>query len=247
MKGLIRFGVMATILLSCRALPEESPMPSRKIQTHAGPEDMDIDSVNGNPALLIACDDRRCKDECTQGMILRFDLVSRQMDTLPRVGEPEGLKFHPHGVDVVPDSMGSLLFVVNHPDAFTDAILVYRISAQSLQFLKSVSSPHFTSPNAVVGMKDDLFWVSNDRWDKDKMGEVLMTKAKSRLVQCQGNHQFVTGLPVAFGNGVLVRQGRMYQAATRGNAIYRYEIRSDSVTQRSEWCKLIGPDNLREV
>lgn len=230
----------------CVSLPKQSEYPTRRIATAPGPEDMVLDALGANPCLLIACDDRRCEQGCTDGWILRYDLALERMDTLLRSNEPAGMKFHPHGIDLVQINGKRYLYVVNHDkESREERISRYLLEGNVLAFQENIVSEHFRSPNAVCADTDGTVYVSNDAWDPDALGEVLFSKEKSTLVRAVHEKIEVVGQKAAFGNGVTVVNDALYHAATRGNAVYRYDLQEGELAERTVVARVTGPDNLR--
>jgi sugar lactone lactonase YvrE len=51
---------------------------------------------------------------------------------------------------------------------------------------------------------------------------------------------------IAMGNGVVLGPDALYQAATRGNRVYRYPLLPDGrLGKRKVIARVVGPDNLR--
>ncbi len=84
---------------SCGSQPLGEDWPTHKIAVGAGPEDLLLDTFSGPPRLLVSCDARR-KNEPPAAGIWALDLTTKTAKELPRIGEPEYLIFHPHGIDL---------------------------------------------------------------------------------------------------------------------------------------------------
>ncbi|MEM1000810.1 MAG: hypothetical protein AAGN35_27400 [Bacteroidota bacterium] len=237
-------------LNACAGLPPVSKAPTHRIAVAAGPEDMVLDTGTETPRLLISCADRRA-GRGGWGGILALDLATERVDTLERVGEPNDLAFFPHGIHLQWVNGGPKLYVIQHTQEAegeeSHAILRYRVGPTSLIYEMTYESPHFRSPNAVVARADGGFYVSNDSYKRGSLMEKVLKRKVSQLVHCtaEGNCRVVEER-VAYGNGALIQGDFLYQAASRGNAIYRYRITANGdLQEKTKLGKLKGPDNLR--
>ena len=96
------------------AMAQPPKLQEETIHIGPGTEDIVLDTLNGQQRLLVSCSQRR-KDLPVFGEIVALNLANNSKDTLSRSGEPAGLTFHPHGIDLVKSTDGTpLLFVVNH-------------------------------------------------------------------------------------------------------------------------------------
>ena len=84
---IILFTVAICSLKCCVKLPEVSDYPVERIQVGAGPEDMVLDTLQGNPALIISCSARRETDK-PYGEIISFNLRTGIQSELIRYNEP---------------------------------------------------------------------------------------------------------------------------------------------------------------
>jgi hypothetical protein len=251
---------LATLIAlpGCKSLPEVSQEPVRKIEVGWGPEDLVLDTFVVSNRLLISCDDRRNEPGLFSG-IVAYDLETGEIDTLERRGEPEEMKFHPHGISLRMVGNQALLLVISHEEEGTTSgksmkdepshpIIAYEVKEDHLIWLKTYQSDLFRSPNSVLVLESGDFYVSNDSYKRHGFLEMALRKKKSQLVFCEaGGDCRVVEEKVAYGNGLAYRDGYLYQGATRGNVVYRYKVSPDgSLTGKVVVCKdLTGADNLR--
>ncbi|MEM7037440.1 MAG: hypothetical protein AAF570_10705 [Bacteroidota bacterium] len=233
-------------LASCKSLPPQTTALSKRIYVGPGPEDMVLDDSQSSPRLLISCAERRDERPDFAG-IVAFGLEDGQIDTLKRVGEPGGLVFHPHGIDFAMVDGKPMLYVISHNMKINDHTIVqYEVGEKELKWVRSVRSREFTSPNAVSITKDGNFYVSNDRRNGKGWGEAFWRKKVATVVYCTAEGECnVAATKVAFGNGIVNRDGHVYQASTTGNVVYRYKVDRHRLTDREVIAKVTGPDNLR--
>ena len=140
MKNMIRILLVATLTFTsfcCSALTAKSEVTAEKIEVKPGPEDMVIDTLHGEPRLLISCAARR-EEHKPYGEIISYGLHSGDQVEMVRYNEPGDLLFKPHGIYLDRD----LLYVISHelePDYHP--ILIYRVHGDSLEFQDLVNSP----------------------------------------------------------------------------------------------------------
>lgn len=249
-------------LAGCVALPKDTHSQYEKIPTGAGPEDLALDLLGSDSArLLISCNDHRLsgknKDKRTpNGNIysLVLDRAELRAEPMPRVGEPEGLDFHPHGIYLCPDSIGSkqYLYVVSHDKPGNkDFVYKYEVGSQALHFVRAYQSPLIYAPNSVAALPDGSFYIGNDK-GKGKGGgglfELLFRLRRSDIVYCdaQGNCVRVAN-KIAYANGLYIQDNHyLYLAATRHNRLFRYTIAHDgNLLDRQTVAKVVGGDNVR--
>ncbi|KAJ3146962.1 Serum paraoxonase/arylesterase 2 [Geranomyces michiganensis] len=112
---------------------------------------------------------------------------------------PPLASFHPHGLKALPQADGStLLFVVNHraqlpydPQGLYSVIEVLKydrkVSATTLQHIKTIQDPLIWTPNNVVPMSATSFYVSNDHENRDgllRSVEEYTQQPKSWIAYC---------------------------------------------------------------
>jgi arylesterase / paraoxonase len=218
------------------------------IKTGPGPEDILWDSCHGRNRLLVSCDQRRAGLP-PFGEIMAIDLKDNRVSTLQRYGEPEGLPFFPHGFYLQTVSDESLLYVINHykDGNNTNSVLVYKLAANSLEFVREYQDPLMISPNEVCAMKDGSFYFSNDKGGPDLITENLFNKFGGSLVYCtkEGSCRYVDE-QLAFPNGIEYKDNQLFVGTTRHQALFRYDRNEDgSLSNRTRINNTNGIDNLR--
>lgn len=211
-----------------------------------GPEDMVLD---GPDRLLISSQDRRSEPWPTGG-IYALHMPSGRIAELPRVGEPEGLSFHPHGIDLVRRDDGEVwLYAITHREPGEEpphSIAVYRVRPDRLEFLELLEDPLLASPNDLAATPDGQVYVSNDGSANHGLAEVIFAMKKSTVVHrdVRGNWKVVADR-LAYCNGIAVVGNRVIVATTREHAIYGFSILGDgSLTHKTRLARVKGPDNF---
>ncbi len=211
-----------------------------------GPEDMVLD---GPDRLLISSQDRRA-DPWPPGGIFALHMPTGAIAELPRVGEPEGLSFHPHGIDLVRRADGEVwLYAITHRppgELPRHAIAVYRVQRDRLEFLELLEDPLLASPNDLAATPDGQVYVSNDGSADHGIAEVIFALKRSTIVHrdVDGSWKLVAD-GLAYCNGIAVVGNRVIVASTREHTIYGFSILGDgSLTHKTSLARVKGPDNF---
>lgn len=219
-------------------------LETTKIFVGNGPEDLVIDTFLGAERLIVACSARR-KSESPFNEIMSVDLNSNEIKKMHRI-EPYSICFHPHGIDIVSTQKNKTLFVVNHcNEKGIHEILKYSIVGDTLYFISATSHNLIVSPNAVCGLNDGSFIVSNDAGKHGAVFEKIFVQKKSRLVFCTLDSCKEIGERVCFGNGVTMTDSFLYHASTMPGAVYRYDRSGSNFSNRVLLSKIKGADNIR--
>ncbi len=246
---------MALVAIAAMAQPPK--LQEEIIHVGPGTEDIVLDTLNGQQRLLVSCSQRR-KDLPAFGEIVAVNLNDNSKDTLSRTGEPAGLTFHPHGIDLVKGIDGSsLLFVVNHedtPEGKKNSVLLYEVKGKTLVFKKQQTDAIIVSPNDVAGIADGGFYVTNDS-KRSKMNfgwlmEKLFKVRTSTVVFCNadGNCIKANDKKLAYANGILILNDLIYVATTQRKTLAEYRRQADGTLQYNRnVVKLNGLDNISQV
>jgi hypothetical protein len=221
---------------------------SNKIMVNGGPEDISIDTITDpeNPRLLASCNSRR-KEEAKASEIYTIDTKTEKAEKLKRIGEPKDFCFNPHGIDLVKVKDSLILLVVNHCyTPYENSIVRYLVKADALYFLNKFTSPLFTSPNAVAGLPNGDYILSNDASKHNAFDEMLFKLKKSNVVYCSGNDCNIAAGKVCYGNGLLILGDTVYQASTMPGEVYRYQLKDRKLINKEVIMKAKGADNLRQ-
>ena len=247
--------LLLTLLLSCASLPPAPQSSCQQIPVGPGPEDFALDFSRGagKPRILVSSHERRGWE---RGEIYTVNLDSTSelsATILPRHGEPEGLFFSPHGMDIRNVEGQPRLYIINHgPDEVEGPhhVLVYRILPETLEFLGSTTSEFFYSPNDLAIDDRGGFYVSNDARNRGSLLELALSLRNSSVVFCKpGSIRpgplasaeetpemcILAAEDLASANGVAIQRsphgnsdsGKVFVATSRGNSLYVFS-REDS-------------------
>jgi len=200
----------------------------RAVQGVLSSEDITIHPQTG--VALISSDDRRPLfhgDKGQQGAIYAYDLTS-QHPRLVNLTENFDQEFHPHGIGlyIAPDGNWSL-FVVNHRED-GHFVEIFDYKENQLVHRESISGLLMHSPNDVVPVGDETFYVTNDHGNSSGFGrtvEEYLQLSRSYVLYYDGDSFRLVAEGLAYANGINVsHDGKIiYVAATIGKKIYSYD------------------------
>ena len=131
------FALMGILMLTCQLQEAMSQSVVDRIALKPGPEDMVLDTLHGEPALLISCCERREEDK-TFGEMIRLNLLTEEQLIMERLNEPAEILFRPHGIYLD----GDLLYVISHEKEPNDhPVLIYRVEGSQLHFVDLIRTP----------------------------------------------------------------------------------------------------------
>jgi arylesterase/paraoxonase len=227
----------------------------KTIQGVPGPEDITIHPVTG-VAYISACDRRALRaGQDARGAIYAYDLTAS--DPVPiRVTTGPAPDFQPHGISLFVDPGGKdALFVINHSGG-THKVEIYDLVADGLVHRKTVTGPALVSPNDIVAVSRDSFYVSNDHRYTSGIRKTLEDYLKlplANIVYYDGRSFSEAAAGISYANGINVSpDGRnLYVAGTTrmtlkvydrdlktGALIFKENIKFDTGLDNIE----IGPD-----
>lgn len=191
-------------------------------------EDITIDPASG--LAFISSDDRRPLFRGQigrQGAVVGYSLTSERPEPLiltTDFHEP----FHPHGLGLwtAPDG-GLSLFVVNHrPDGHF--VEIFDFNGRKLVHRRSVRGPLMHSPNDVIPVGPNEFYVTNDHGSTSGLGRVMedyLQLARSNVLYFDGNsfREAAGGLKYANGVNISPDGSTVYVAETLGRRIRVYD------------------------
>lgn len=217
-----------------------------RIPLQPGPEDMVLDTLHGEPALLISCCERR-NPEKPYGEIVRYDLVSGEQMVLERSGEPEGILFRPHGIFLD----GKLLYVISHerePDYHP--VLVYRVHEDNLEFLELIFTGGQHSPNALVTGAGREIYLVNDSGKRGSMLEKALKLKRASVMKLskKSDGKWRSEMVVdklGYPAGINRIDDRLYVGDAVLHKIHVYQITREGLSPVGEISKLKGNDNIR--
>jgi len=230
---------------SCVTLPKSIVDKSTQVvAVGPGPEDMVLDTITGQPRLLISCHARRTGDP-HYSEINAYYPADGSVRVLKR-REPADLYFGPHGIDLVQVKDTLILLVVNHNMAkHENSILRYQVKKDELVFLNKIVDPLIVSPNAVTGFSDGTILISNDAGKQGDFTEALFLLKRDKIVFWDHNKCSVAAQKFCFANGITNVGGKVYLASTRQNKLWQFDFKEGKMLNKQVIAKVPGADNVR--
>jgi len=242
----IVFTLPLTIMLCCLAQQGMAQTVVERIPLKPGPEDMVLDTLHGDPGLIISCCERREADKPYGEMVL-YNLLSGKQVVMERLNEPEDILFRPHGIYLERD----LLYVISHekePDYHP--VLVYRVDGTHLDFVELIHTNHQHSPNALVTGTDGEIYLVNDSGKRGSLFEKALKLKRASVERLEKNSQGTwEAKRVASGLGYPAGINRIDDHLYVGDAVLHrlhvYQITMHGLAPAGEIPKLKGNDNIR--
>ncbi len=232
-----------------RSVEPHQPGECYRIEGVVGGEDLQW-RPNGEE-IFVSAQDRRSLD--ARGHIYRVypDREGQVVDVTPELD----FSFHPHGLYLYVDDDGrERLFVVNHRGGWSppSTIEIFDVDADgALTHVRSVQDDALKSPNDVVAVGPEEFYVTNDHGRRSSLGRTLETYLRLPL----GNVVFFDGERFSeayrgtkYANGINVSaDGReLYLAETVRRTVKIFD--RDPETHEIQWRETIpvktGVDNI---
>lgn len=195
--------------------------------------------------ILISSDDRAANRDghAQQGGIYKIDLQQDLFEAKLISGSFKGDLF-PHGISMIRlDSAVYKVFVINHvvksgaKNALSHlgkkhTVEVFRLEDDSLTYLNTIEHPLIVSPNDLVAVDENRFYITNDHGSKSSLGvfmENYLGRAISNVVYFDGlNTRKVAG-DIAYANGINYDRKKklLFVASPRKFLIKVYQVKEN--------------------
>jgi arylesterase/paraoxonase len=214
-------------------------------------EDITIHPQTG--IAFISSDDRRPwfqGKQGRQGAIFSFDLASDQPGLVNLTGDFDE-EFHPHGIGLFLGQKGDAsLFVVNHRKE-GHFIEIFDYEHNRLIHRKSIRGDLMHSPNDVIPVGPESFYVTNDHGSESEFGRTLedyLQLPRSYVLYYNGESFNIVAKDLTYANGINIsRDGKtIYVAATVARKVFVYDrdMASHALKLRHEIDLGTGVDNI---
>jgi len=211
-----------------RKLVPRSPGPCSPLALKASAEDVQIDR-NRSIAYLSSLDRRALVEgKDVRGDILQIDLTTDPL-RIDNALESAPPLFRPHGISLYRMGDGKLrLFVISHPPKQAHTVEIFEQAASGrFVHVGTVTDPLFVSPNAIVAVGPQQFYVANDKGATgpfDRFREFALRTGLATLVFYDGGNSRVVaeGLKSAAGLGLSPDGLRLFAAETLGKQLTEY-------------------------
>jgi arylesterase/paraoxonase len=216
----------------------------------SGAEDITIHPKTGI-AYISACDRRAvAAGKFGSGGIYAYNLNDPN-PVLFHLTSNMGKDFQPHGISLYVDDNGKdFLFAVNHSRG-VHTIEVFELIGILLYHTKTISDPMLVSPNDVVAVGPDRFYVSNDHGNVSGIMRVMEDYLKlplSNVVYYDGSRFSEAASGIQYANGINIsRDGKtLYLCAVTELSLHLYdrELSSGRLHLREKIKLDTGVDNI---
>ena len=211
----------------------------------AGPEDIVIDAAN--KVAFVSADDRRYNrsqiqrgldTELKAGDIWLIDLSDKNAEALP-LNVDAGPNFHPHGIDLLTLPNGEReLYVISHLSPTEHEVIIFDINADhSLNLRRRVAYPEMISPNDLVALGEERFFVTNDHGSPSTSFmhtvEEYLGLSRSSVTYFDGQNGSFLLEGIKSANGIEVSKDlrSLFVAEAIGRSVRRYERQDDDLTR----------------
>jgi len=237
---LIVFGISLVAILQA----QESS--TRQIRTGPGPEDIVIDLYDPEPKILISTSARR-ESLSKYGEIEVLDLKTSVVKILPRINEPSGINFKPHGIDLIQIDNKKFLYVILHDDKQEKHPVVrYIYEDEHLIFDKIYENELLISPNAITVFNDGSFLVCNDAAKRgNKMEQILGLKSGNILFFDKHGNVCKVAEKLGMPAGMNRIGEKIFVSCATENRIYSFDFRNNLLQNKKLLTRIKGPDNIR--
>ena len=220
-----------------------------------GAEDLQIDRKDG--LVFISASDRRANPPSKLDGIYTLKLGDPTAKPVRLAGTPKD--FHPHGISLFRAADGSLtLMVVNHVNSLNadhSSINVFTVTVESgtakLSEIGDIQSDKLISPNDIVAVGKEQFYVTNDHGSSTPFGmklENYLMLPRANVLYFDGNVFKEVANNLVFANGINVSPdgNRVYVAETTAHRIQTFtrDLFSGKLTQEASVTLPSGPDNI---
>lgn len=242
----ISLTIPLSIILCCLTQQVSGQTIVDRIPLKPGPEDMVLDTLHGDPGLIISCCGRREADK-PYGEMVWYNLNSGQQLVMERHNEPEEILFRPHGIYLDRD----LLYVISHEkEPNYHPVLVYRVNGSHLDFMELINTSHQHSPNALVTGAGREIYLVNDSGKRGSMIEkaLKLKRASVEKLTKKSDGKWYAEMVadnLGYPAGINRIGDQLYVGDAVLHKIHVYQISREGLSPVGEISKMKGNDNIR--
>ena len=217
------------------------------IQSPAGIEDITIDQETG--LAYLSSQDRRTLNAV--GAIYLVNTKDSNVVFKDLTSKFKITGFRPHGISFVKTPQNEkFLFVISHGNSKSE-IINFKVEGDSLIFLNKYSSTEIISPNDILALSKNQFFITNDHTRKKdwlrSIGDYLKFPS-GNVVYFDGEKARIVSNGIAYANGINLSPNgqQIYVTSTTTNKLYIFEpnIQSKQLEEIANFNLLFSPDNI---
>jgi arylesterase/paraoxonase len=224
----------------------------RTITGVVGAEDIQIDRKDG--LAFLSATDRRANPPSKADGLYTLKLGDPNAQLVRLAGTP--VDFHPDGLSLFRAADGSLtLMVVNHESATQSSVDIFEVvvanGAAALHETGDIESDRLISPNDLVAVGKEQFYVTNDHGSHTPLGvklENYLMLPRANVLYFDGNvfKEAANGLMFANGINVSPDGNHLYVAETKAHRLQTFvrDPFSGKLTPDVTFTLPAGPDNI---
>ncbi len=237
-----------------KTIENNTPESCSSLVMDGSAEDIEIDYARGYAYLSVQDRAALIRGEMVQGRIVKINLNKQPYEITSALNEqPEHLR--PHGISLHIDDRGKRhLAVINHPkkrglepenvDLFSEE------NNGVFKYIKTISDPLFQSPNDLLLVSKNQFYVGNDKGGKTSLDKIQenLGRPMSNIAYFDGNSTKVAAKNLSQVSGINISkdQNLIFASETTAKRIAVFHRNVDDGTlKKIHRIKLNGsPDNI---
>ena len=237
-----------------KIIEHNTPESCRALIMDGSAEDIEIDYERGYAYLSIQDRAALIRGEMVQGRIVKINLNKKPYEITSALNEqPEHLR--PHGISLHIDDKGKRhLAVINHPkDRGLEPENVDLFSEENngiFKYTKTISDPLFKSPNDLLLVSKNQFYVGNDKGGETSLDKIQenLGRPMSNIAYFDGNSTSVAASNLSQVSGINISkdQNLIFASETTAKRISVFHRNADTgELKKIHRIKLDGsPDNI---
>ena len=237
-----------------KTIENNTPESCSSLVMDGSAEDIEIDYARGYAYLSVQDRAALIRGEMVQGRIVKINLNKKPYEITSALNEqPEHLR--PHGISLHIDDRGKRhLAVINHPknrglepeniDLFSEE------NNGVFKYIKTISDPLFQSPNDLLLVSKNQFYVGNDKGGETSLDKIQenLGRPMSNIAYFDGNSTSVAARNLSQVSGINISkdQNLIFASETTAKRISVFHRNMDNGTlKKIHRIKLDGsPDNI---
>lgn len=226
----LSFGFIILTLLVCSCKTNKNlyfSHPYEKINTLPGPEDMVLDTLNGQKQIILACATRRKTETFVSG-VQYYDLETNEVGSFKIKNFPDSVRFNPHGLDLGTYKGNKILWMINHEDEKKrQSIVRFIVKGYELIFDTLFIHKNIISPNDICDGGNGTFYFTNDASSRNSGMELLFKVKGGSIVYYNGVDFETFNKRFSYPNGIIKFKDQLFFSTSRQNKIFCIKLSPD--------------------